>query len=118
MEVGVEVGAEVGVEVGVGGEVEVGWVFWGVFPFFSLFPKTRRGSGGALGDGVTRVQVVTRHTRETRLPMNWIKGQNRDSGSAYGACAKSLVNKSINQSILLGTTIDVDRSDQLIAIGK
>jgi hypothetical protein len=31
--------------------------------------------------------------------MNWIKGQNQDSGSAYGARAKSLVNKSINQSI-------------------
>jgi hypothetical protein len=36
--VGVEVGAEVGVEVGVGGEVEVGWVFWG-FSFFPFFPK-------------------------------------------------------------------------------
>ena len=64
--------------------------FFEVFLFFPFFPKTRRGSGGALGDGVTRVQVVTGYTRETRLPMNWIKGQNRDSGLAYGIFAKSL----------------------------
>src|SRR4030081_1768666 len=89
VEVGVEIEVEVGVEVEVkeGGNGSRGrrrgggrlGFFW-VFLFFPFLPKTRRGSGGALGDEVTRVQVVTGHTRETGLLMNWIKSQNRDSG--------------------------------------
>jgi hypothetical protein len=49
-EVGMEAGVEVGVEVGVGGEVEVGWVFWG-FSFFPFSQNSKRKWGSIGGRG-------------------------------------------------------------------